>query len=141
MQLKRRCSQGARLGKRRPSRSAREDTGRGQRTEATMNAECKRRVLGEQSGGQSSPRSSMGTKTSTSCQRVKANSSPLRTHGRMHIHTHRPLDQQIRCSIVVSIPACHADDPGSVPGGGVLLRIGNMGGGCAFSVGCGPFLL
>ncbi|URD80770.1 hypothetical protein MUK42_10666 [Musa troglodytarum] len=28
-----------------------------------------------------------------------------------------------RCSIVVSIPACHAGDPGSIPGNGdVLLR-------------------
>ena len=27
---------------------------------------------------------------------------------------------QVRCSIVVSISACHAEDPGSVPGGGVL---------------------
>ena len=27
---------------------------------------------------------------------------------------------QIRCSIVVSISACHAEDPGSIPGGGVL---------------------
>ena len=25
----------------------------------------------------------------------------------------------IRCSIVVSISACHAEDPGSIPGGGV----------------------
>jgi hypothetical protein len=25
----------------------------------------------------------------------------------------------IRCSIVASIPACHAGDPGSIPGGGV----------------------
>ena len=29
--------------------------------------------------------------------------------------------QQIRDSIVVSISACHADDPGSIPGRGVLL--------------------
>jgi hypothetical protein len=28
--------------------------------------------------------------------------------------------QQGRCSIVVSIPACHAGDPGSIPGNGVL---------------------
>ena len=28
--------------------------------------------------------------------------------------------KQIRCSIVVSISACHAEDPGSIPGGGVL---------------------
>ena len=28
---------------------------------------------------------------------------------------------QIRDSIVVSISACHADDPGSIPGRGVLL--------------------
>ena len=26
---------------------------------------------------------------------------------------------QVRCSIVVSISACHADDPGSIPGGGM----------------------
>ena len=25
---------------------------------------------------------------------------------------------QFRCSIVVSISACHAEDPGSIPGGG-----------------------
>ena len=25
----------------------------------------------------------------------------------------------IRCSIVVSISACHAEDPGSIPGGGI----------------------
>ncbi|CAD5189888.1 unnamed protein product, partial [Musa acuminata subsp. malaccensis] len=29
------------------------------------------------------------------------------------------LQQQRRCSIVVSIPACHAGDPGSIPGNGV----------------------
>ena len=29
----------------------------------------------------------------------------------------------IRDSIVVSISACHADDPGSIPGRGVLLRL------------------
>ena len=28
--------------------------------------------------------------------------------------------QQIRCSIVVSISACHAEDPGSIPGGGAF---------------------
>ena len=28
------------------------------------------------------------------------------------------LSQQSRCSIVVSIPACHAGDPGSIPGNG-----------------------
>ena len=28
--------------------------------------------------------------------------------------------QQCRCSIVVSIPACHAGDPGSIPGNGDL---------------------
>ena len=27
-------------------------------------------------------------------------------------------DKQSRCSIVVSIPACHAGDPGSIPGNG-----------------------
>ncbi|URE15568.1 hypothetical protein MUK42_04231, partial [Musa troglodytarum] len=27
--------------------------------------------------------------------------------------------QPSRCSIVVSIPACHAGDPGSIPGNGV----------------------
>ncbi|URE18752.1 hypothetical protein MUK42_05455, partial [Musa troglodytarum] len=26
--------------------------------------------------------------------------------------------QSSRCSIVVSIPACHAGDPGSIPGNG-----------------------
>ena len=28
---------------------------------------------------------------------------------------------QFRCSIVVSISACHAEDPGSIPGGGVCV--------------------
>ena len=27
--------------------------------------------------------------------------------------------RQVRCSIVVSISACHAEDPGSIPGGGI----------------------
>ena len=31
-----------------------------------------------------------------------------------------PEQFSIRCSIVVSISACHAEDPGSIPGGGVL---------------------
>ncbi|KAL3844578.1 hypothetical protein ACJIZ3_001981 [Penstemon smallii] len=31
--------------------------------------------------------------------------------------------QQSRCSIVVSIPACHAGDPGSIPGNGVYFFI------------------
>ena len=29
-----------------------------------------------------------------------------------------PSSKQSRCSIVVSIPACHAGDPGSIPGNG-----------------------
>ena len=29
----------------------------------------------------------------------------------------------IRCSIVVSISACHAEDPGSIPGGGVSFAL------------------
>ena len=32
---------------------------------------------------------------------------------------HKMRRYQIRCSIVVSISACHAEDPGSIPGGGV----------------------
>ena len=31
--------------------------------------------------------------------------------------------KQIRCSIVVSISACHAEDPGSIPGGGALMVV------------------
>ena len=31
--------------------------------------------------------------------------------------------RHVRCSIVVSISACHAEDPGSIPGGGVLFDI------------------
>jgi hypothetical protein len=31
------------------------------------------------------------------------------------------MKQQSRCSIVVSIPACHAGDPGSIPGNGVFV--------------------
>ena len=34
---------------------------------------------------------------------------------------------QIRCSIVVSISACHAEDPGSIPGGGVFLSFKFLG--------------
>ena len=33
---------------------------------------------------------------------------------------------QIRCSIVVSIPACHAGEPGSIPGGGVYAVVGML---------------
>ena len=42
----------------------------------------------------------------------------------------------IRCSIVASIPACHAGDPGSIPGGGVPShRMGaRMAGGLAQTV-------
>lgn len=35
----------------------------------------------------------------------------------------RAPTQQIRCSIVASISACHAEDPGSIPGGGGLYRL------------------
>ena len=31
--------------------------------------------------------------------------------------------KQIRCSIVVSISACHAEDPGSIPGGGAFVEM------------------
>ena len=34
---------------------------------------------------------------------------------------------QIRGSIVVSISACHADDPGSIPGRGVFCNYGSHG--------------
>ena len=34
--------------------------------------------------------------------------------------SHSKIDGMIRCSIVVSISACHAEDPGSIPGGGVF---------------------
>ena len=37
------------------------------------------------------------------------------------------LKCQIRCSIVVSISACHAEDPGSIPGGGVFLLSHRLG--------------
>ena len=30
---------------------------------------------------------------------------------------------QFRCSIVVSISACHVEDPGSIPGGGVCWKL------------------
>ena len=32
---------------------------------------------------------------------------------------------QVRCSIVVSISACHAEDPGSIPGGGRFVNVGS----------------
>ena len=32
----------------------------------------------------------------------------------------KEIETNSRCSIVVSIPACHAGDPGSIPGNGVL---------------------
>ena len=35
--------------------------------------------------------------------------------------THQSDDNNIRCSTVVSIPACHAGDPGSIPGAGAFL--------------------
>ena len=36
--------------------------------------------------------------------------------------SHSKIDGMIRCSIVVSISACHAEDPGSIPGGGVFCK-------------------
>ena len=38
------------------------------------------------------------------------------------------LNMYILGSIVVSIPACHAGDPGSIPGRGVLLSVFLEGG-------------
>ena len=35
--------------------------------------------------------------------------------------------KQGRCSIVVSIPACHAGDPGSIPGNGDFTPFFNLG--------------
>ncbi|KAH8934635.1 hypothetical protein BDL97_18G094700, partial [Sphagnum fallax] len=32
-----------------------------------------------------------------------------------------PRILESRCSIVVSIPACHAGDPGSIPGSGAII--------------------
>ena len=40
-----------------------------------------------------------------------------------HIPEITPLRSAIRDSIVVSISACHADDPGSIPGRGGLLLL------------------
>ncbi len=45
---------------------------------------------------------------------------------RLYVHKKEALDANIssfwsRCSIVVSIPACHAGDPGSIPGSGEAL--------------------
>ena len=37
---------------------------------------------------------------------------------------------QLRCSIVVSISACHAEDPGSIPGRGVFGKLCEFHGGC-----------
>ena len=34
-----------------------------------------------------------------------------------------PVSHHIRGSIVVSISACHAEDPGSIPGGGIFFRV------------------
>ena len=42
---------------------------------------------------------------------------------RLHVNSHERASHpecMIRCSIVVSISACHAEDPGSIPGGGVF---------------------
>jgi hypothetical protein len=41
---------------------------------------------------------------------------PFRKSSKKHRH-------RSRCSIVVSIPACHAGDPGSIPGNGVFFCI------------------
>ena len=35
-------------------------------------------------------------------------------------------DLQIRGSIVVSISACHAEDPGSIPGRGVFISLSDL---------------
>ena len=37
---------------------------------------------------------------------------------KLFVNTLKLFLQQGRCSIVVSIPACHAGDPGSIPGNG-----------------------
>ena len=48
--------------------------------------------------------------------------SPGKTHSNIHgLVAMWPF--QIRCSIVVSIPAYHAGDPGSIPGGGVICQL------------------
>lgn len=39
------------------------------------------------------------------------------------LNKHSPKVHQIRCSIVVSTSACHAEDPGSIPGGGVCFGV------------------
>ena len=39
--------------------------------------------------------------------------------------TYGGYKHQSRCSIVVSIPACHAGDPGSIPGNGVFSIFGH----------------
>ena len=46
--------------------------------------------------------------------------APSRFLRRRTKHTTASTCWQIRCSIVVSISACHAEDPGSIPGGGVF---------------------
>ena len=55
----------------------------------------------------------------------------------MHV-CHSPNDQnfvQVRDSIVVSISACHAEDPGSIPGRGTLSLRTRSGGCDCFEVG------
>ena len=41
-------------------------------------------------------------------------------HPLRFVNESRSINIQIRGSIVVSISACHADDPGSIPGSGVF---------------------
>ncbi len=44
-------------------------------------------------------------------------------------------EASFRDSIVVSISACHADDPGSIPGRGVIINFCFMAEKCKFDVG------
>ena len=46
----------------------------------------------------------------------------------MSIFTFLSFDYRVRDSIVVSISACHADDPGSIPGRGVVFSAQSGGG-------------
>ena len=54
----------------------------------------------------------------TVARRVSDRGSNLPTQNRQHLVGCRKLS--LRDSIVVSISACHADDPGSIPGRGVF---------------------
>ena len=59
--------------------------------------------------------------TKWACQRSAPHGFQISGLRSYTLNQHEMRVPQLRVSIVVSISACHADDPGSIPGRGILL--------------------